>query len=76
MSKLQDMSKAEILEALDVLLECDAVQSEQIYTNCHEIEDGPDGDKLWEQCKKYRQPLTDYLYRGLEEGWAKFRKGE
>ena len=65
--KLQNMTKEEILEALDVLSQCSLIDPEGIYVDRQGIIEGADGDNLWKLCKKYRQPLIDYVYRDLKK---------
>lgn len=65
-TRLEKMTKTEILEALDTLSEATgSVDPESIYTDRDGIVDGRSGDELYARCLKYRQPLIDYIYRHL-----------
>lgn len=61
--KLEEMTKEEILEAIDTLSVCDCCDPESIYSDRSDIVDGVEGDFLWEKCKKYRESLINYIYR-------------
>lgn len=63
--KLEDMTKEEILEALDTLHGRDCVDPERLPSKRADVTDDASGQKFWEQCLKYRQPLIDFIYRSL-----------
>ena len=62
--KLTDLTKEELLEAIELLSDTDCMQPEDLYSERDKIVDGDDGDLLWEKCKKYRQPLIDFQVLG------------
>jgi len=62
--RLEDMTKEEILEAIDTYVDATGgMDPESIYTERGDIIDGPVGDALWDNCVKYREPLIQYVFR-------------
>lgn len=59
---LEDMSKQELLELISLLHAEGGADPEALYTDRSQIVGGPEGDKIWYQCQKYRAPLIKFIY--------------
>lgn len=60
---LEDMSKKELLELITLLHAEGGADPESLYTDRSQIIGGPEGDRIWHQCQKYRQPLIKFIYQ-------------
>lgn len=59
--RLENMTKEELLEAMDILLEWGSIDPENLPTERSEVTE--EAEDFWLLTQKYRQPLIEYLYR-------------
>ena len=61
---LSEMTKEEILEAIDTMHEWGLLDPEGLPTKRSDVIQ--DAEEFWQCCVKYRQPFIDYVFRNLD----------